>query len=116
MFLDGLEDAYDEGRLMGTFAEDTAEAYQFTRAAQDAYATTSLERARRACDDGTFQAEIVPVIAEGSDNRHDACPRQLLHEQIPQARLHLLQWRNRGSQLVAQCSPARSAAHRALIP
>src|ERR1700722_9241322 len=48
MFLDGLEDAYDKGRLMGTFAEDCAEAYQFTRAGQDAYALSSLERANRA--------------------------------------------------------------------
>jgi acetyl-CoA C-acetyltransferase len=67
MFLDGLEDAYDHGRLMGTFAEDTAEAYQFTRAAQDGYAVTSLERARRAAEDGTFEAEIVPVEVNGAD-------------------------------------------------
>ena len=46
MFLDGLEDAYDKGRLMGTFAEDCAQAYQFTREAQDAYALRSLERAQ----------------------------------------------------------------------
>ena len=61
MFLDGLEDAYDKGRLMGTFAEDTAEFYQFTREAQDAYATESLRRARRANQDGSFAKEIVPV-------------------------------------------------------
>ncbi len=47
MFLDGLEDAYDKGRLMGTFAEDCAEAYQFTRSAQDEYAIASLEKRRR---------------------------------------------------------------------
>src|SRR5688500_14728270 len=52
MFLDGLEDAYDKGRLMGTFAEDCAEAYQFTRRAQDDYAITSLTRAQKAIADG----------------------------------------------------------------
>src|SRR5580700_11967775 len=61
MFLDGLEDAYDKGRLMGTFAEDCAEAYQFTRHAQDAYAVSSLERANRAIANGDFDWEIAPV-------------------------------------------------------
>ncbi|MGQ9365822.1 acetyl-CoA C-acetyltransferase [Azospirillum sp. A39] len=65
MFLDGLEDAYDKGRLMGTFAEDCAGAYAFTREAQDAYAIESLARARRATEDGTFAAEIVPVTVPG---------------------------------------------------
>src|SRR5690606_25469779 len=63
MFLDGLEDAYDRGRLMGTFAEDCAEAYQFTRGDQDAYAIASLERAQKAIADGSFSEEIVPVAA-----------------------------------------------------
>ena len=61
MFLDGLEDAYDEGRLMGTFAEDTATHYQFTREQQDAFAIESLTRAKKAIDDGTFKDEIEPV-------------------------------------------------------
>ncbi|MDH3594983.1 MAG: acetyl-CoA C-acetyltransferase [Rhodospirillales bacterium] len=61
MFLDGLEDAYDRGRLMGTFAEDTAQHYQFTREAQDAFAITSLNRARTATETGGFKAEIAPV-------------------------------------------------------
>jgi acetyl-CoA C-acetyltransferase len=61
MFLDGLEDAYDKGRLMGTFAEDTAAHYQFARADQDAFALASLERAKRANSDGSFSAEIAPV-------------------------------------------------------
>jgi acetyl-CoA C-acetyltransferase len=65
MFLDGLEDAYDKGRLMGTFAEDTAEVYQFTREAQDAFALESLRRAKRANEDGSFAAEIVPVAVKG---------------------------------------------------
>lgn len=62
MFLDGLEDAYDKGRLMGTFAEDCAEAYQFTREAQDAYAVASLTRATKAIADGSFEREVVPVV------------------------------------------------------
>ena len=65
MFLDGLEDAYDKGRLMGTFAEDTAQAYQFTREAQDAFAVESLKRARKANEDGSFAKEIVPVTVKG---------------------------------------------------
>lgn len=62
MFLDGLEDAYDKGRLMGTFAEDCAEAYQFTREAQDAYAIASLDRATAAIQGGKFASEITPII------------------------------------------------------
>jgi len=65
MFLDGLEDAYDRGRLMGTFAEDCAEAFQFTRDAQDAYALASLEAARAAQASGAFAAEIAPVEVGG---------------------------------------------------
>ena len=61
MFLDGLEDAYDRGRLMGTFAEDAAQSYQFSRQEQDAYAVASLERAVKAGKDGSFAAEITPV-------------------------------------------------------
>ncbi len=61
MFLDGLEDAYDKGRLMGTFAEDCAEHYQFTRSAQDDYALASLDRAIAAQTSGAFDPEIVPV-------------------------------------------------------
>lgn len=61
MFIDGLEDAYDKGRLMGTFAEDCAASYEFTREAQDAFAIASLTRAQRAIADGRFTAEIAPV-------------------------------------------------------
>jgi acetyl-CoA C-acetyltransferase len=64
MFLDGLEDAYDKGRLMGTFAEDTAQHYQFTREAQDAFAITSLNRARTAIETGNFKGEIAPVTVK----------------------------------------------------
>ncbi|MFZ5669406.1 MAG: acetyl-CoA C-acyltransferase [Pseudomonadota bacterium] len=61
MYLDGLEDAYTPGRLMGAFAEDAARAYQFTREDQDAYAIESLNRARSAIETGAFAGEIVPV-------------------------------------------------------
>ncbi len=61
MFYDGLEDAYDKGRLMGTFAEDCADKYEFTRAEQDAFAIASLDRARKANEDGTFAWQIAPV-------------------------------------------------------
>ncbi|UWR88247.1 thiolase family protein [Phaeobacter inhibens] len=64
MFLDGLEDAYDKGRLMGTFAEDCAETYQFTREAQDEYALTSLSNALAAQESGAFDAEIAPVTVK----------------------------------------------------
>jgi acetyl-CoA C-acetyltransferase len=65
MFLDGLEDAYDKGRLMGTFAEDCAGAFQFTRAEQDNYALASLNRALDAQKSGAFSAEIVSVSIQG---------------------------------------------------
>jgi acetyl-CoA C-acetyltransferase len=61
MYLDGLEDAYEPGRLMGSFAEESARAYQFTREDQDAYAVESLTRARAAIDSGAFAGEITPV-------------------------------------------------------
>ncbi|NUS68786.1 MAG: acetyl-CoA C-acyltransferase [Ensifer adhaerens] len=64
MFLDGLEDAYS-GRLMGTYAEDTAEHYQFSRADQDGFALRSLERATRAAEDGSFAEEVVAVAGAG---------------------------------------------------
>jgi acetyl-CoA C-acetyltransferase len=64
MFVDGLEDAYDKGRLMGSYAEDTAEHYQFTREVQDAFAIRSLKRAQGASADGTAAREIVPVTVK----------------------------------------------------
>lgn len=65
MYLDGLEDAYEPGRLMGSFAEETAQEYQFTREAQDAFAIASLERAQKAQRTGAFDREIVPVEVQG---------------------------------------------------
>ena len=64
MLFDGLEDAYDRGRSMGTFAEDTADHYGFSREAQDEYAIESLKRARRAIEDGSVAQEIVPVTVK----------------------------------------------------
>jgi acetyl-CoA C-acetyltransferase len=83
MFLDGLEDAYDKGRLMGTFAEDCAQAYQFTRAEQDAYALTSLERANRAIRDGAFAAEIVAVPVKAGTVTTDEQPPKARPDKIP---------------------------------
>ena len=65
MMMDGLEDAYEPGKPMGAFAQDTANAYQFTRAMQDDYAVRSLERARAAISGGAFAGEITPVITKG---------------------------------------------------
>ncbi len=64
MFLDGLEDAYDKGTLMGVFAEATAQKYQFTREQQDEFAITSLTRARTAIDDGSFESEVAAVTVK----------------------------------------------------
>ncbi|PLU83239.1 acetyl-CoA acetyltransferase, partial [Sinorhizobium medicae] len=87
MFLDGLEDAYDKGRLMGTFAEDCAEAYQFTRGAQDDYAIGSLEKAKKAGADGSFANEIVPLsTGSGKGERTvslDEQPQKARAEKIP---------------------------------
>ncbi len=88
MFFDGLEDAYDKGRLMGAFAEDCAQSYQFTREAQDEYAISSLKRAQQATADGAFHAEIVPVAAKlGKVEReiiHDELPAKATLDRIPQ--------------------------------
>ena len=65
MFFDGLEDAYEKGRLMGTFAEDCAGSYNFSREAQDAFAIESLNRARKATEDGSFAGEIAAVTVKG---------------------------------------------------
>jgi acetyl-CoA C-acetyltransferase len=87
MFLDGLEDAYDKGRLMGSFAEDCAEKYQFTREAQDAYALASLDGALRAQQEGRFDAEIAPVTIEtrkgAVEVTSDEQPRNARPEKIP---------------------------------
>ncbi|MXN79707.1 acetyl-CoA C-acyltransferase [Burkholderia sp. 4701] len=71
MFVDGLEDAYDKGRLMGTFADECAAGYAFSREAQDAFAIESLARAKRANVDGSFDWEIAPVTLAGRPGGQD---------------------------------------------
>jgi acetyl-CoA C-acetyltransferase len=87
MFLDGLEDAYEKGRLMGTFAEDCAAKFAFTREAQDAFALTSLSRALGANNDGTFAWEIAPVTVAGKSGDRivdkDEQPAKASPEKIP---------------------------------
>jgi acetyl-CoA C-acetyltransferase len=87
MFLDGLEDAYDKGRLMGTFAEDCAQAFGFSREDQDAYALASLTRALDAQSSGAFAAEIAPVTVASRKGEitvdQDEQPSQARPEKIP---------------------------------
>src|SRR6266404_4936525 len=78
MMIDGLEDAYEAGRSMGDFGEATAEAYQFTRKDQDAYAMETLTRARKAVEGGAFKAEIVPITVT-----EKAGPRSIGNDEIP---------------------------------
>ena len=88
MFLDGLEDAYEPGRLMGSFAEDCAEKYQFTRQAQDEFALASLSNALKAQETGAFDAEISPfeVVSRRTTEiiRSDEQPGKARPEKIPQ--------------------------------
>ncbi len=85
--LDGLEDAYERGRSMGTFGEDSAQAYQFTRQEQDAYAATSVTRARAAIADGAFATEIAPIDVEAKGGAvridRDEGPMKLDIDKIP---------------------------------
>ena len=87
MFYDGLEDAYDKGKLMGTFAEDCAGAYEFSREAQDEFAITSLKRAQKANREGWFAWEITPLaIKAGKDEKFietDEQPFKVNLEKIP---------------------------------
>ena len=87
MFLDGLEDAYDKGRLMGTFAEDCATTFQFTREAQDEYAIRSLNRAFEAQESGAFEGEIAAVTVRTRKGEsivsHDEQPATARPEKIP---------------------------------
>lgn len=88
MFLDGLEDAYDKGKLMGHFAEDCAEKFQFTREMQDAYALKSLENAQKAEEGGKFSNEIAPVSVSTRKGdveiKADEQPRNARPDKIPQ--------------------------------
>lgn len=88
MFLDGLEDAYEPGRAMGTFAQDTANAYQMTRDEMDAYTIESLARANRAIASGAFADEVVPVTVSTRAGdvvvEHDEAPGKGRPDKIPQ--------------------------------
>ena len=98
MFLDGLEDAYDKGRLMGTFAEDCAATFAFTREAQDAFALASLSRALAANNDGTFAWEIAPVTVAGRKGDvvvdKDEQPAKAMPDKIPHAEAGVPQGRH----------------------
>ena len=90
MFLDGLEDAYEEGRAMGTFAQDTANQYQLTREEMDAYSIESLRRANAAIESGAFADEVVPVTVATRAGEvtveHDEQPGKGKPDKIPQLR------------------------------
>ena len=90
MFLDGLEDAYEEGRAMGTFAQDTANEYQLTREQMDEYSIESLRRANAAIESGAFADEVVPVTVSTRKGdvtvEHDEQPGKGRPDQIPQLR------------------------------
>ena len=87
MMLDGLEDAYEPGRAMGTFGEQCADKYRFTREAQDAFAVASVQRARAATESGAFSAEITPVTVKGRAGESvismDEGPGKVKLEKIP---------------------------------
>jgi len=87
MFFDGLEDAYDRGKLMGSFAEDCAGKYRFTREEQDRFAVTSIERAQKANKEGWFAWEITPLAIKAGKNERfmeqDEQPFKAVFEKIP---------------------------------
>jgi acetyl-CoA C-acetyltransferase len=110
MFLDGLEDAYEPGRLMGSFAEDTAEKLQLTREKQDEFALESLKRAQRATGDGEFHAEIVPVTGR-NHVVDDETPTKVRPEKIP----HLKPAFREGGSVTAANSSSISDGAAALV-
>ncbi|MHC8510438.1 MAG: thiolase family protein [Rhodospirillales bacterium] len=115
MFTDGLEDAYDKGRLMGAYAEDCAEAFQFTREDQDAYALSSLSRANAAHESGAFTGEITPVevkTRKGAETvDRDEQPQAARPEKIP----HLKPAFREGGTVTAANSSSISDGAAALI-
>jgi acetyl-CoA C-acetyltransferase len=90
MFLDGLEDAFDKGKLMGVFAERTAKKYGFSRESQDEFAIRSLTRAKKAIEDGSFDAEVTPVTYKNRQGEvtveQDEQPLTANLEKIPKLR------------------------------
>ncbi len=121
MFLDGLEDAYDKGRLMGTYAEDCAQSYAFSRDDQDEFALASLTRAKRAASDGSFSSEIVSLTVPagktaGATNiervvAHDELPLKATPDKIP----HLKPAFREGGTVTAANSSAISDGAAALV-
>ena len=115
MFLDGLEDAYDKGRLMGSFAEDCAEHYQFTREAQDDYALQSLSNALEAQSGSAFAREITPVTLSGRSGEivvsEDEQPKSARPEKIP----HLKPAFRKGGTVTAANSSSISDGAAALV-
>ena len=116
MFLDGLEDAYGAHLPMGAFAEDCAESFQFTRAAQDAFAVGSLKRAQTAIADGSFASEIAPVAVRNSKDAdrivlHDEQPLKAKPDKIP----HLKPAFREGGSVTAANSSSISDGAAALV-
>ena len=121
MFLDGLEDAYDKGRLMGTYAEDCAQAYAFSREAQDEFALASLTRAQKATAEGSFSSEIVPLTVTAGKTAgapridrivsHDELPLKATPDKIP----HLKPAFREGGTVTAATSSAISDGAAALV-
>ena len=115
MFLDGLEDAYDKGRLMGTYAEDCAQSYGFSRHEQDEFALASLTRAQKATAGGSFSSEIVPLtVMAGKTERvvtQDELPLKATPEKIP----HLKPAFREGGTVTAANSSAISDGAAALV-
>jgi acetyl-CoA C-acetyltransferase len=115
MFLDGLEDAYDKGRLMGAYAEDCAQSYAFTREAQDEFALASLSRAQKATAQGSFSSEIAPLtVAAGKTERivaSDELPLKATPDKVP----HLKPAFREGGTVTAANSSAISDGAAALV-
>ncbi len=111
MFFDGLEDAYDKGRLMGTFAEDCAQCFSFSREAQDEYAAASLTRAQRAIAEGSFAAEIAPVtVGTGKSQRQVTQDEQPLKASLDKIRLLKAAFREGGTVTAANSSSIADGA------
>ncbi len=115
MFLDGLEDAFDKGRLMGSFAEDCAQSYGFTRDAQDAYALASLTRAQKAAADGSFAAEIAPLTVKAGKSEREIARDELPQKATPEKISYLKPAFREGGTVTAANSSAISDGAAALV-
>jgi acetyl-CoA C-acetyltransferase len=115
MFLDGLEDAYEQRRLMGSFAEDCATAFQFTREMQDDYARQSLTRAQRATADASFVVEIAPISVKDGKNEREVLADELPRNAKPEAISRLKPAFRDGGTVTAANSSAISDGAAALV-